>query len=269
MTPGLRLSAGLLAGVLASGGGWAAEDPCLAVQPVLSEQRTKKAFEPLAEFISQITGQPCHVHTRPNFLSYWTGAYKGEYPFVLDAAHFTDYRIQKLGYTVLAKIPDTVSYSLVVPGDTLIFEPSELIGKLVAALGPPSIGAARMAQMFPNSLRQPVLVEVPTAGEGIRQLLAGEVAGALIPTPMVGQQMRAWANLHVVTPTPPVPPIALSVSPQVDAAVRARLKRALVNAHNTPDGRRMLEGIGFPRFDPADATTYKGQAQVLEETWGY
>jgi phosphonate transport system substrate-binding protein len=266
----LGCAAALAAGLWGASAAFAAAGTLtLAVQPILSEQRTQEAYRPLCDFISEITSMPCEVRTAPNFLTYWQTTYKGSFDLFLDAAHFTDYRAQKLNYSVLAKVPDKVSYTLVVRDDRLVFDASELIGKTIATLGPPSIGAARLEAMFPNPTRQPIIVEVASAEEGLQQLIAGEVAAAILPSPLISQQMAAGAGIAVVTITPQIPHIALSASPNVDADVRKRISDALVGANRTPRGQAMLEAIGFPAFDPANAEIYAGQSDILKGTWGY
>jgi phosphonate transport system substrate-binding protein len=241
----------------------------LAVQPVLSEQNTQTAYRPLCQFISEVSGLGCEVRTVPNFLSYWQATYKGAYDLFFDAAHFTDYRAQKLAYDVLAKIPDGVSYTLIVREDNLAFDASELVGKSIATLGPPSIGAARLEALFPNPTRQPTIIEVASAEEGVKKVIDGEAAAAILPSPFISQQMAGGAPIAVVSVTPQIPHIALSASPEVDAAVRKRISDALLGASRSPRGQAMLEAIGFPGFDPADATIYAGQSDILRSTWGY
>lgn len=242
----------------------------LYVQPILSELETQRAFAPLCQFIAQVADAPCEVRTSPNFMAYWDTIRRGEQvDFVIDAAHFTDYRAAKQGYKVLAKIPDTVSYSLVVPEGKIIFDPIELAGRPVASLGTPSIGAARLNAMFPNPMRQPVIVEVNSAEEGIALVRKGKVDAAILPTPVVSQEMARGGGLVVVITTEPLPHIALSVSPKVDAAMRERLRGALLKANTTPDGQQMLKSIGFPRFDPATEEMYANHGRVLKEYWGY
>lgn len=242
----------------------------LAVQPVLGEAQTREAFKALADFIGEVSGKTCVVRTRPNFMAYWETMRKGdEYDFILDAAHFTDYRVKKLGYSVLAKIPDSVSYSLVVRDDNPVIDPMELVAKRVATLGVPSIGAARLNAMFPNPVRQPFIVEVESAEKGMEMVLAGTVFAAILPTPIVSQQMRTGGGLSVVTTTEPIPHIALSAAPSVDAAVRERVRLALLEADKTPAGKAMLKSIGFDRFVPATPALYRNQARVLEEYWGF
>jgi len=247
-----------------------AESYSLYVQPILSEVETQRAFMPLCQFIEQISGAPCQVRTSPNFMAYWDTIRRSEHvDFVLDAAHFTDYRAAKQGYKVLAKVPDTVSYSLVVPEGKIVFDPIELAGRPVASLGTPSIGAARLNAMFPNPMRQPVIVEVVSAEDGVALVRQGKVDGAILPTPVVSREMARGGGMVVVMTTEPVPHIALSASPRVGATMRDRLRDALLKAANTPDGKQMLKSIGFPRFDPATEAMYANHGRVLREYWGY
>lgn len=242
----------------------------LAIQPVLGEEQTRQAFGPLAEYLAQSIGKKIRIYTRPNFLAYWdTMRRGGEYDLVLDAAHFTDYRISKLGYTVLAKIPDTVTYSLIVRDNNPIFDPAELAGKRVATLGTPSIGAARLNAMFPNPVRQPISVEVESAEKGMELLTSAKVDAAILPTPIVSQRMAQGGGISVVLTTEPIPHIALSAAPSVDVNTRERIRRALLEAPKTEAGRSMLQKIGFERFDPATPAVYAGQANTLKQYWGF
>lgn len=260
----------VLAGLVLPAPAQAREACVLAVQPVLGEAQTREAFRGLAEFVGKVNGKTCVVRTQPNFMAYWEAVRKGdEYDFVLDAAHFTDYRIKKLGYTVLAKIPDSVSYTLVVRDDNPIIDPMELVAKRVATLGIPSIGAARLNAMFPNPVRQPFIVEVDSAEKGMEMLLQGKVVAAILPTPIVSQQMSTGGGVSVVTTTEPIPHIALSAAPSVDPGVRERLRQALLEAERTPSGQAMLKSIGFERFVAATPALYHDQARVLQEYWGF
>ena len=242
----------------------------LAIQPVLTEARTREAFAPLAEYLSKISGKKLRLYTRPNFLSYWDTLRRGgDYDLAFDAAHFTDYRVKKLGYTVLAKVPDTVSYSLIVLDGNPTFDPAEMVGRRIATLGTPSIGAARLNAMFPHPARQPITVEVESAENGMQLLLDGKVDGAILPTPIVSQRMAQGGGISVVTTTEAIPHIAISASPQVDANTRELIRNALIDATKTEDGRKMLKKIGFERFDPATPAVYAGQAEILKQYWGF
>ena len=245
-------------------------DLVFIIQPILNEEQTKRAYQPLADYLGKIAGKRVVIRTLPNFVAYWeVMRLSNAYDLVLDAAHFTDYRAKKLGFKVLAKIPDTVSYSLIVGAGALVIDPSELIGKTVATPGAPSVGAARLNAMYPNPVRQPVIVDSGTAEESIQMLVKNKVQAAMVPTPLVSQQMAQGGGISVVTTTEPIPHIALSAAPRLNAELREKIRAALVNAPNTEDGKKMLKGINFERFDPANEQIYAGQGTLLKEYWGY
>ena len=245
-------------------------DLVFIIQPILNEEQTKRAYQPLADYLGKIAGKRVVIRTLPNFVAYWeVMRLSNAYDLVLDAAHFTDYRAKKLGFKVLAKIPDTVSYSLIVGAGALVIDPIELIGKTVATPGAPSVGAARLNAMYPNPVRQPVIVDSGTAEESIQMLLKNKVQAAMVPTPLVSQQMAQGGGISVVTTTEPIPHIALSAAPRLNAELREKIRAALVNAPNTEDGKKMLKGINFERFDPANEQIYAGQGTLLKEYWGY
>lgn len=242
----------------------------LAIQPVLSEAQTREAFMPLAQYISKVTGKKISISTVPNFMSYWSKMVAGQKGIIyLDAAHFTAYRARKQGYRVLAKVPDSVSYTLIVRDADMIFDPSELTAKRIATLGSPSIGAARLNGMFPNPSRQPIIVEVEDSQKGISMLLDNKVFAAIIPTPIVNKAMTDGVSISVVTTTEPIPHIALSASPDLNKVMVEKIRQALISAQKKPDGKVMLKGIGFAKFDATSKTAYVGQDNVLKEYWGY
>jgi len=235
------------------------------VQPFLPSAETKKAYTPMADYLSKQTGHDIKLVTSPNFLAYWQTMKKGGYDLVLDAAHLTDYRANKMNYRVLAKVLDVVSLSLVTGEDVFVFEPGELVGKRIASLASPSRGAVVLEEFFPNPIRQPVIVEVTNAQDAVKSVLEGKASGAIIPSPLVG----GFPQLNVVTTTDQWPHIALSASSRVPADVAKKIQDAMINASKTPAGQKMLEDINLPGFELADAARYKGYEKTLKGVWGY
>ncbi len=244
----------------------AAEPLRLGIQPVLPPERTVQAWQPLADYLGKAVGRPVKIVPSRNFFTFWERLKKGEsFDLVLTGAHLTDFLVERMDYRPLARIPGQVSYTLVTGQDTLVFDPNELIGKRVATLGSPSLGALRVAELFPNPMRQPSIVEVPDSESAARAVLEGRAVAAIIPTPLVQQ----YPDLNTVTTTSQVPHIALSASPELPDELVQKLREALVNAGKTPEGKKMLSRINMPAFIPASADTYEGYSRLLQGVWGY
>ena len=236
------------------------------VQPILPPEQTKNAFLPLTDYLSKQTGHKIKLITSINFLSYWETMKKNKrYDLILDAAHLTDYRIKRMGYNVLAKRADAVSYTLVTGENADVLDPEELIGKSIASIGSPSLGMLRVEEMFPNPLRQPVIVEVNNSTDMIKKVLDGKAVGAMVPTPLVGQ----YPELIIITITEQVPHTAISASASVPKDVQNAIRKALLDASNTEAGLEMLSAINFPSFETASNKQYQGYESLLEGVWGY
>lgn len=243
-----------------------AADLTLYVQPIESVIQTERAFQPLADYLSNKIGRKVHVKTESNFLTYWQRMRRDkDFDLVLDAAHFTDFRDQQQGYQVVAKLPDTVSFSLVTSGDLLLFDASELIGKPVASAPSPSLAGVRMAQIFPNPLRQPKLVQADNFEQALVMLHQGKIDAALVPTPLVSGD----ASVNTVMTTKPVPHMAFSVSPRVNARTRQAIRAALLSANTDRAGQAMLKKMHYTGFQPANNALYAGYENLLEGVWGY
>jgi hypothetical protein len=185
--------------------------------------------------------------------------------FVLDAAHFTDYRIQKKDYRPLVKLPDTVSFTVVTREDDFVFDMEELISKRIATMPSPSMGAVRLNEMFPNPARLPFYITASDSVDAVNRLLKASVDAAIIPSPLVNN----YDSLNTVTTTEPVPHMALSASPDVPEDVSAQVKQALINASKTEKGKAMLKALNLAGFEATDKETYAGYAKLLDGMFGY
>lgn len=238
----------------------------LAVQPIFSKERTISTYQPLAIYLSKATGHDIKIHASNNYVAHWEELRKNQaYDLALDAAHFTSYRTTKLKYTVLAKITDTVSFSLISNEDTAYFDAEELIAKRIATPASPSIGAVRLLSMYPNISRQPIFISTNNFPDSLKMLKSNKVDAALIPTPLISGD----SSVNTILVTEPVPHMAISASNRVDKATKDKIRTALLNANSTEEGKILLNELNLPGFEKATNKTYKGYIDLLSDVWGY
>jgi len=242
-----------------------AEEYTLAIHPVLPAKETIQIYQPLADYLSQQTSHRFTLVTSSNFLTHWQTTKQGKFDLVLDGPQFTGYRLEKLDYTILAKFPDVVSYTLVASENEMIMEPGELIGKKLATTPSPALGALRLEQLYPNPLRQPVIVETNDSETAAQHVINGKAMAAMIPAAMVGN----YPQLLTVVNTEQLPSPAISVSPDVDESVSSAIREALLSAHEREEGKRALESIRIERFTASDGSEYRPHASLLQNMWEY
>lgn len=253
--------------LLGPGAGTAAELNFI-VQPVIDRDATAKAFQPLATYLSSTTGESVRLQTAYDYADCWFRMKGGShYDLILDAPFYVDYRIKKQNHVPLVKVPGLVSYSLVALSSAGLLETAELVGKKIATLIPPAPGGLVMAKMFPHPSRQPYLVPVKSAEDALAALFKGQVAAALVPTPLAAQAMVAGREIAVIATSEQTPHMTLTAGPSVPKEVRDRIKQALLTANQTAAGRAMLQQIGFEGFETTSAAVYDGYSKYLEQEW--
>jgi len=251
--------------LLASASIHALEEYTLIVQPIQSPKKTIESYQPLADYLSNVTGQTIKLVTARNFVSYWQTMRKGKYDLILDAAHFTSWRIKKLKYKPLVKITSVVSFTLVTHVDNPVLGPDELIGRRLAVMASPSMGFVRLAELFPNDLRQPVIINVNNSQDAVEKIRTKKADAAIVPSRMVG----GFDFLGTVEQTDQVPHMALSASPKVPADISNTIRKALIDAKNTPEGRVLLEKLVLESFDPTSSKAYGKYDRLLKGVYGY
>ena len=260
------LVATLYTGLLALPAG--ADELRLVVQPIIDRDATRKAFTPLAEYLSKASGHTVTLKTAYDYADFWLLMKDGKhYDLIFDGPFYVDYRIKHQKHVPLAKVPGLVSYSLVTLSSAGVFEPAELIGKKIATLTPPAPGGLVMFKMFPNPSRQPYIYPVRSSEEAMKLLLAGKVVAAMVPTPLAAQAMEQGKEISTVATTEQTPHMTVTASPKVDEATRKKIATALIDASKTPEGRTMLQKIGFEGFEPTTPALYEGYSKYLEQNW--
>lgn len=236
------------------------------VQPVLPPDQIRQNYQPLVEYLAEKTGQEFNIVTHRDFMTYWIRMKKrDDLHFILDAAHFTDFRIQRKHYRPIVKLPDTVSFTVVTSEDNFVFDMEELISKKIASMPSPGLGAVRLNEMFPNPIRLPFFVQASDSVDAVNKVIDGSVDAAIIPSPLV----QNYDNLNSVISTQPVPHMALSASSAVPKDVVQAVKKALLEATETAEGKKMLSDMNIEFFQDAGPETYAGYAELLDGVFGY
>ena len=237
----------------------------LGVPPFLESKQLQEVYQPLAKFLSEVSGEDIQLALSPNFPAYWQRLNTNKFDLVMDAAHLVDYRLEFLNHTLLVKAEGILSFSLVTAPNKLVLDPEELTGKAVAMLPLPNMGAVQLDKLFPNPVRYPSIIEVATANEAVAMLRSGKAVGAYIPTPMAG----ANPDLNTVLTTEAFPNAGLTARDTVPVDVQNKIRDALVNATANERGRKLLEDVRISAFELANKNTYKGYNVWLRDMWGY
>lgn len=238
----------------------------LGVPPFLPKGQLEKIYGPIAEYLSQQTGETIVLSIAPNYPSYWQQINKGgHFELLIGPAHLVDYEINFLDYELLAKLQGRLSFTLVSTENNQIFEPDELTGKAVAVSPKPSMGAVLLDKLFPNPVRYPAILEVRDASQAIDRIHQGRAIASFIPSPLVEKA----GEVNTIYTTESFPHFGFTVIKSLTEELKGKIQHALLTAGTTDKSHKMLEAANLPGFEVASPSTYSGYHRLLESMWGY
>jgi phosphonate transport system substrate-binding protein len=225
--------------------------------------RQVERYEPIAEYLTRKLGARVHLTVLPrygnvvdNFVTkHMDGAFFGSFTYAL--TH------RKIGVDAVARplgLDGRSTYHglILVRQDSAIRAIEDLRGKRFAFVDQATTAGFLFPLMWFKQQRadyRKLLRESYFAGTheaAITDVLDGKAdIGAAKNTVfdrLAAADPRLRAELLVLARSPDVPENALAVRKDLDPAVRARLKTALVDMHEEPAGRAILEGFGAQRF---------------------
>ena len=235
------------------------------VQPIHSPAKMKEIYQPMADYLNKETGHTFNIVTAKSFISYWAKMKKGQYDLILDDAHFTDYRVKHMDYSILAKIPKTQSFSIITNKDENLTDYKKLVGKKLITLPSPSLGSMHLAKMFPNPAQQPNITNTNSTEKAIKAVQRGKYYAALVPTSMLNNVN----NINTLNTSEITPRMAVSASPKIGKELQNKIRVALIKASTTSSGKSMLSAINISAFKATNAKTYQGYEKLLASVWGY
>ena len=264
----MKRSTGLTALLLvfASAGATAAEYT-LTVEPNYPPNQAAQVYQPLLDYLSASTGHSFRLKTVTNYHVYWRDLRRGTpTDFAFEEAHFTDFRIGRLGFTPLVRVSDPTRYSLLTTAEKAEEGLAGLIGYRIVSMPSPSLGYLVLNELYRNPMALPdVRSEATNWKDGVDMIFAGESDGAMVP----GYIAELYPNLVSLSDSREFTGRALSAAGSVPQDVREAVTEAMLRLHEDPAQYEVLVELGATQFVATDASEYAGNERLLRGVYGY
>ncbi len=244
-----------------------AADYTITAEPNYPPNQAQEVYKPLLDYLSKATGHRFILKVAANYHVHWRDLREAaKTDFAFEEAHFTDYRIERQGFTPLVKVAEATRYTLQADEAAASGGIKGLIGNRIVSMPAPSMGYLLLAELFPNPLAQPEIQSVAASWrDGVEMVFAGETDGAMVPSYIA----QLYPNLTVVTESREFPGRALSASGTVPSQVRAAVTKAMLSLHENKALYEVLVELGATQFVSATAGEYAGNERMLRGVFGY
>lgn len=235
--------------------------------PEGSVSAEKTLFQPIAAYLTRVTGHPIVFRPATNWLTYSQDVAHGKYDLVFDGPHFTSWRDHYLGDVPLIRLPGSSGYAVVTRQSERITKLSQLTGRSVCANSPPSLATLLLLGKFSDASRQPFLVVVRSWLQGFHGLMTNRCDAAIVPMARLQSLPKAQAAaVRVLYRTKVYPSRALSASPQIPTDIQARIREALLSPAGEKVTQPLRHADGAQLFVPANRREYAGLSHLLANT---
>ena len=245
----------------------------ITTAPTQSVADTHKLYGPLADYLSEATGENIKLVPARNFLEYTSKMRKGEFDIIFDGPHFVSWRMGHTEHVPLARLPGELVFMAAVKDGGTISQIGQLVGKKVCAVNSPNLATLMVLDAFPNPVRQPVIVSRRSFKDAMQCLKKGEGVAAILPVKFWKKFEKKGKTkgfrLLYSTKKQPLPPRTFSISKRVDAATREKIRHALLDSEGKPGAQPLLNRFRSKKFVVAKESEYRDLSRLLLSVWGF
>lgn len=239
-----------------------------AVEPLYRPERTAEVYKPLIDYLDKATGEHFQLVISRNYHFYWRDIHSTtKTAFAFDEAHLADYRIVHEQYEPLVHAAEPTSYTLVTSDPELAKKGAGgLVGHSIITMPSPSLGYVLLLEMYQNPVSQPDIRSTAAAWrDAIDSVFGGDDDAAMMPTWLKSQ----YPNLVPVKTTRQFPGPCITASADVPAALKDKVRDALLKLDSDESTATVLIELGLTKFVPATAKEYAGTEKLLKGYIGY
>ncbi len=255
----------------------------VAIAAVISPKATFDTYSPLLDYLARYLDRPVELLQRPTYaeINELLRTGQADVGFICGGAFVEGEREGYLELLVVPEINGLTTYQalIIVPADSPYRRFEDLRGRRFAFTDPLSNSGRlyvqyRLAQMgeTPESFFQESIYTY-SHDNSIRAVAQGIVDGATVDSLVFDALVRSepdlGARLRVIERSRPfgIPPVV--VHPNLDPALKAAVRQALLTMHQDPQGRQALAVLHVDRFVLSDPAAYAEIRQMAAQLRGW
>ncbi len=242
-----------------------------ATPPRESPEDGDKRFGPMADFLSQTLGRKVVYKHPGSWGGYQSDMQNGAYDIVFDGPHFVGWRVEKLGHSVLAKLPGEFLYvGFVRKDNTGIKDIKQLAGQPVCVHAPPNLGTLMLLSEFDNPSRQPVIVISEGYDKIYQGVAEGKCVAGMLPKVHLKKHDISGTYMRVMYTHRSIPEQAITAGPRLSADEQAKIAEALTAPGTEATLAAFREAYAFGGwFMRAGNEEYAGLGAYLKPVQGF
>lgn len=251
-------------------GGTAGAEPFIfSTAPTQSAEESRRLYEPVAEFLTKVTGKTFAFEPVTNYMRYNRMMQNDEFDLLFDGPHFVGWRMARFQHRPLVRFPGTIRIVVAVRDNDGVQRLEDLAdGSRVCAFASPNMLTMAFLRHFKNPVRLPFLVRVQGFPGVMKCLREGKGEAAIFRDKIWAKMDQTGLRL-LPLPKHGYPERTLTVSSRIDAETAERIRAALLSDEGKAAAAALLNRFKKPQFVGAEPSEYRGLDRLLDPVWGF
>ena len=247
----------------------------LGIVPYFSPSRLEEIYAPAAAELAGALGREVAFRTATSWDKFYAQLKAQAHDIVLVHALFYVPAADEFGYLPLVRMREPFTAVVVVPEASPIRSVDDLRQQVIAT--PPNylpavhLGKKALRDRGLARGRNVTFTESRTVDACLQEALIGSAQACIAPHFAASAfQAATGARMRVLLESPELPSPVFMVHKRVPAALRERLRAALLTWNHTPSGQAVLKSINTRSLVPASDRDYdvvRSFVRTLDEPW--
>lgn len=249
----------------------AISDYTFTAPPRESEQRGIDIYQPIAEYLTIVTGEKFVYKYPGDWTEYSKGMRNQEYDLAFDGPHFVSWRIKYIDHDAIVKLPQLHIWRVIVRSDSNDIQTlDDLVGKKVCAPKSPNFGMLTMMSHYSNPEREPIHVITKGWKDGYNAVVQGKCVATVLPKTNHKKFDPELAKTRAMHTHLPYPNQAFTAGPDLSPEMKVKV----INSLLSEDGQIALLNLRerFTRGQKlvsVDNEEYEGISMVLKRAGNF
>ena len=242
----------------------------LSAPPREDAAKGKELYEPLADLLSNVTGEKVeYVHPK-GWLDYSTEMRAGKYDIVFDGPHFSAWRIAHLDHQPVARLPGTLDFVVIAYKDNKKMRNHHSVGRgTLCGMASPNLGTVSVLAEFQDSIVSPKVIEVKGGFKKVYLAFKEGKCDVAVLRDNVWNKFVSKEDkrqLRVLYKIKPLPNQTITVGPRIKQKARLAIATALQSKDGAKAGDKILERFSktAKQFVKCDVAEYTDLEKLLE-----
>jgi hypothetical protein len=234
----------------------------------LPKDQETAIYQPIAALLTRVTGEQIVYRHPGSYLMYRRDMHDGRYDVVFDGPAFVDWRRERLGHRLVARLDRGLAFVVMARQDnprapTL----AALVDKPLCGYAPPHIATLTILAEY-DPARLPRLMLTESFEEAYYGVATGKCEAGILPVQQLAALDRDNRLMRTVFTSRPIPNQAFTVSARLQRHA-GTIAKALTDPANRKALQPLLDGFKAQAVVPVDEADYRGMRRLLKDEWGF